>query len=85
MSHLLATLFINSLQALWPRADNYQPWAVVPLVAAISIVYKGTKLPDLHDLPWAATKLTLQILVVMVVAAVLLFGLVYTINHYFSH
>ena len=81
----LATLFINSLQVLWPRADNYQPWAVVPLVAAISVVYKGTKLPNLRQLPWAATKLTIQILVVMVVASVLLFGLVYAVNHFFPH
>lgn len=82
MTPNVSTLFIHSLQHLWPEAENYYLWGVVPLVIAISIVYKGTKVTKVRELPLEATKLAIQILVVMVLAAVLLYGVVETINRY---
>jgi hypothetical protein len=48
---------------------------VVPLVIAISLVYKGTRVAELRKLPMQVLLLTTQILVLMVVAAIALDGL----------
>lgn len=75
------TPFLNSLQALWPNISAYWLWSIIPLVIAICIVYKGTKLDDLRQLPWAACKLTIIVLFVMVLGAAGLYGLVYAVHH----
>ncbi len=53
-------------------------WLLVPLVVAISVVYRGTKVKRLAELPKSAGWLAVQIIVVMVVAAGALYGI-----HYF--
>lgn len=86
MIHLLATTpyvpFFNSVQAIWPEAGDYWLWAVIPLAFAISLVYKGTKVTHVRELPWAATKLTTIVLFVMTLTAGALYGLVYAVNHH---
>lgn len=76
------TPLINSLQSLWPAAGDYTLWAVLPLVIAISIVYKATKVRELRDLPRAAAKLSGLVLISMGLAAAGLYGLVWALNHY---
>jgi len=79
LSHALAyTPFIDSLQATWPDASAYWMWLLAPLVIAISLVYRGTKVRHLADLPKAASWLALQIVLVMAGAAAALYGI-----HYF--
>lgn len=74
--HLLAYRpFIDSLEPLLPDAYRYWLWLVVPLVVAISIVYKGMKVAKLGRLPWEATKMSVQIIVAMGLAAVALYYL----------
>ena len=46
------------------------PLTVVPLVAAIAVVYKALKLDDLRRLPWQALQLTGKILAILALAAV---------------
>lgn len=75
------TPFVNSLQAVWPNISAYWLWSIIPLVIAICIVYKGTKVEDLRQLPWAAGKLTLIVLFVMVIGAAGLYGLVWAVHH----
>jgi hypothetical protein len=64
--------FYDPLPALFPNLDEYWLWLVVPLVVAISLVYKGTRIEHLRRLPWEATIMSVQILMLMVVAAILL-------------
>ena len=52
--------------------EGYWMWLIVPLVLAITIVYKTIKLDDLSRLPREVAKLTAQILAFMFLAAVLL-------------
>jgi hypothetical protein len=76
------TPLIDSLQALWPNSGDYTLWALVPLTVAISIVYKATKLDDLRELPAATLRLSLTILVSMALAAVALYGIVWSVTHH---
>ena len=62
----------DPLPALFPGMSDHWLWCVLPLLLAISIIYKGTRLEDLRKLPAQAAVMTFQILVVMAVAAVLL-------------
>jgi hypothetical protein len=73
---LLAFTFLyDPLTAILPGMSNYWLWLVLPLLLAISIVYKGTRVEDLRRLPGQSLIMTFQILMVMAAAAVLLDGL----------
>ncbi len=52
------------------------PWLLPPLVLAVAIVYKTVKQPTLDKLPLEILRLTLNILILMATAAVVLWGLV---------
>lgn len=52
------------------RLDDYWLVLFVPLVIAVALVYKTIKLQDLTQLPRQAGMLAMQILLVMVLAAV---------------
>jgi hypothetical protein len=70
ISDILAfTPFFDPLPALYPGMDEYWLFLVIPLVIAISVVYKGTRMKDLRGLPRDATVMSVQILVTMVFAA----------------
>ena len=60
----IATLFLEpvNVQAYWP-------WLLVPLAAAIAIVYKTLKVRHVRRVPWASFWLTLTILGGMALAA----------------
>jgi hypothetical protein len=45
-------------------------WLLLPLSAAIAVVYKTLKLDDLRQLPRQAARLTVLIVVSMIVAAI---------------
>ena len=63
---------VDPVTALYPGLSAYWLLLVVPLVLVISVVYKGTRIDKLSKLPWAAAMMSVQILVVMAVASVLL-------------
>ena len=65
--------FIDSLEPVFPDAYKYWLWLLVPLVVAISIVYKCMKVRTLRRLPWEASKMSLQIIVAMALAAAALY------------
>jgi hypothetical protein len=71
---LAFTPLYDPLPALYPGMSDHWIWLVIPLVLAISIVYKTTRLEKLADLPREAAVMTAQMLIVMVVAAALLSG-----------
>jgi len=50
-------------------------WLAIPLAAAIAVVYKALKLPDLRDVPAEAARLTFVILIALLAAAVGLWAL----------
>ncbi len=73
MSHLLAfTPLYDPLPALYPGMSDQWLWMVLPLVIAISVVYKATRLERLKDLPRDAAIMSAQMLLVMAFAAVIL-------------
>jgi hypothetical protein len=74
MNLLAFTPLYDSLPALYPGMSDHWIWFVIPLVVAISVVYKATRLEKLRDLPREATVMTAQMLIVMVVAAAILTG-----------
>ncbi len=55
--------------------DAYWMWMMIPLVIAVSVVYKTIKIDNLSQLPLQAAFLALQIVAFMVVAAAVLWGL----------
>jgi hypothetical protein len=61
--------FIDSLEMAVHNLGEYWMLFLFPLVLAISIVYRGTKVAHLHDLPREAGKMFVQIIVVMLLAA----------------
>ena len=78
LPHLLAfTPLIDPLPALYPGLDDYWLWFVIPLVIAISIVYKGTRVATVSRLPKEAATLSAQILISMVLASIALYALTY--------
>ena len=68
--------FIDTLEQGLAGADAMQIYFVIPLIIAISIVYKATKVANLRDLPRHAAIMSGQILVVLVLAAIGLYGIV---------
>ncbi len=69
---LAFTLFYDPVTALYPNMDEYWLWLVVPLVIAVSLVYKCTRISSLRDLPRDIAIMSTQILIVMVIGAGLL-------------
>ncbi len=69
---LAFTPLYDPLPALFPAMDDYWLWLVVPLVVAISLVYKGTRVAKLQTLAREAAVMSLQILLLMGVAAMAL-------------
>lgn len=62
--------------AAWPLhyplpLDAYWVWLLLPLVAAIAIVYKTLKVEDLREVPGQAAYLFVQVLVFLALAAAL--------------
>jgi hypothetical protein len=73
MMHLLAfTPLYDPLTAIFPGLSDYWLALVVPLVIAISLVYKCTRIEHLADLPKEAAVMSAQIIVVMLFAALIL-------------
>jgi len=75
MMMLAFTPLIDPLTALYPGMSDYWLLLVLPLVIAISVIYKGTRIKHLRQLPREATIMTMQIVLLMVVAAGILGGL----------
>lgn len=74
MNVLAYTPLLDPLTAVLPGMDDYWLWLVIPLVVAITVVYKGTREKDLRKLPAGVLVMSIQILMVMVGSAVLLAG-----------
>ena len=71
--HLLAfTPLYDPLTALFPGLSDFWLMLVLPLVVAISVVYKCTRIERLADLPKEAAVMSVQIIVVMLFAALIL-------------
>jgi hypothetical protein len=49
--------------------DAYWLWLAIPMVVAVTVVYKAIKLDDLSQLPRQAASLAVQFIVLMIVAA----------------
>jgi hypothetical protein len=62
----------DPLFALFPHMDDHWLWMVIPLVVAISVVYKGTRVKELKDLPRDAAIMCAQVMIMMAFAAVVL-------------
>ncbi|MCL2646903.1 MAG: hypothetical protein FWD61_07835 [Phycisphaerales bacterium] len=75
MMMLAFTPLIDPLTALYPGMSDYWLLLALPLVVAISVVYKGTRIKHLRQLPREAIILSMQIILLMVVAAAILGGL----------
>jgi len=72
-SGLLAfTPLYDPLFALYPRMSDHWLWLALPLVLAICIVYKGTRVQTLKALPKDTAIMCAQIVLVMAFAAVAL-------------
>jgi len=52
--------------------DAYWLWLLTPMVVAVAIVYKAIKLDDLSQLPRQAASLAVQFVVLMIMAAAVL-------------
>ena len=73
--------FIDTLEQGIHGADAMQLYFVIPLVIAISIIYKGTKVANLRDLPRHAAIMTGQIFIVLILAAIALYFISTLIIH----
>lgn len=58
-----------------PLADHWM-WLIIPLSLIISLVYRTLKMKDLTGLVGQTVRLTVMILVFMVAAAIVLYGVV---------
>jgi hypothetical protein len=73
--HVSALAFVplyDPLYAVFPGMGNYWLWLVIPLVAVISVVYKGTRVESLKSLPKDAAIMSVQLILVMAAAGVVL-------------
>ena len=52
------------------------PWLLLPLVAAVSIVYKSIKCRTMREVPREATVIAVWIVLGMIAAAIILAGVV---------
>lgn len=74
MTHLTALFTLAWRPLLDPLPlDDYWMWLMIPMVAAIAIVYKAIKLDDLTQLPRQAAGLALQFIILMAAAAAALY------------
>jgi hypothetical protein len=73
MSLLAWTPFLDPLP-VWYNA--VWPWLLLPLVAAVSIVYKSIKCRSMSQVPRQATVIGVWIVLGMIGAAVVLVGVV---------
>jgi hypothetical protein len=62
----------DPITALFPGLSAYWLCLVVPLAIAICVVYRGTRVEHLKELPKQAGIMTVQLVVVMALAAVVL-------------
>ena len=69
---LAFTPLYDPLFALYPRMSDHWLWLAIPLVLAVSIVYKGTRVQSLKTLPKDAAIMCAQIVLVMAFSAVVL-------------
>jgi hypothetical protein len=69
---LAFTPLLDPVSAIFPGMSDYWLFLVVPLVIAISIVYRCTRTQDLRVLPREAAIMSTQIILVMALAALLL-------------
>jgi hypothetical protein len=74
MSFLLAwTPFLDPVP-IWSNA--VWPWMLIPMAAAVSIVYKSIKCRTMSQVPREATEIFFTIILGMIAAAVVLAGVV---------
>ena len=74
MMHLLAwTPFLDPIP-IWSNA--VWPWLLLPLTAAVALVYKSIKCHSMRQVPREAASIAIWIVVGMVIAAVALAGVV---------
>ena len=69
------TPLLDPLTALYPRLSDYWLWLAIPLVIAIGIVYKGTRIADVTKLPRAVLIWSIQVVLAMIFAGLLLSGI----------
>lgn len=72
--HVLAWRAFLDPIPIW--ADTVWPWLLLPLAAAVSLVYKSVKCRSMRQVPREATAIAFWILFGMVAAAVVLAGVV---------
>ena len=82
MTILAFTPLLDPITALAPDLDRYWLVLVIPLVVAISVVYKGTRVSELAHLPRAAGKMILQVLIVMTAAALAIQALAFVMTRW---
>lgn len=73
MTPLAWTPFLDPIP-VW--ANAVWPWLLVPLVAAVSIVYKSIKCRSMREVPREATVIAVWIVLGMIAAAIVLAGVV---------
>jgi hypothetical protein len=79
--HLLSTIHFSAALAYSPFVNPMPIWdywyvLILPLAAAVAVVYKAIKLDSMRDVPWQAFVITLWIVLGMVAAAVVLAAVV---------
>jgi hypothetical protein len=72
MNILAFTPLYDPLPALFPGMSEQWLWLVIPLVVAISVVYKCTRIPSLKTLAREAAIMSLELIVAMAFAALVL-------------
>jgi hypothetical protein len=82
MMLLAYTPFLEPLELVVPNLSNYWLVLLFPLLISISVVYRATKTYSIKLLPREALKLTLQIVAIMIAAAIVLNGLYFVITRY---
>lgn len=72
MIDTLAALFMEPMNGL----ESYWMLLILPIAAAIAVVYKALKLADLNKLVYESARLTLVIVAFMAAAAAVLYAVV---------
>ena len=72
MTLLAFTPLYDPITSIYTGIDDYWLWLVIPLVIAIAIVYKGTRIEKLKQLPLAVGILSFEIILGMAFAALAL-------------
>lgn len=79
MTFLAFTPLLDPLPALYPAMSEYWLWLLVPLIVAISTVYKATRIASLKSLPLGVIIMSFQILLFMAAAAAAVAGIHWTL------